>query len=66
MEEKRLQELENILTGGQLDVVKLLLQGKTQQEIAQCLKVKQSTINDKIKRIREKVKNSSIKGAKKF
>ena len=39
---------------------------KTQQEIAKCLKVKQSTVNDKIKRIREKVKNSSIKGAKKF
>ena len=59
-------ELENILTGGQLEVVKLLLQGKTQQEIAKCLKVKQNTVSDKIKRIREKVKNSSIEGAKKF
>lgn len=59
-------ELENILTGGQIEVVKLLLQGKTQQEIAKCLKVKQNTVSDKIKRIREKVKNSSIEGAKKF
>ena len=59
-------ELENILTGGQLEVVKLLLQGKTQQEIAKCLRVKQNTVSDKIKRIREKVKNSSIGGAKKF
>ena len=59
-------ELENILTCGQLDVVKLLLQGKTQQEIAKCLKVKQNTVNDKIKRIREKVKNSNIEVAKKF
>lgn len=59
-------ELENILTGGQLYVVKLLLQGRTQQEIAKCLKVKQNTVSDKIKRIREKVKNSSIEGAKKF
>ena len=59
-------ELENILTGGQIEVVKLLLQGRTQQEIAKCLKVNQSTVNDKIKRIREKVKNSSIEVAKKF
>ena len=59
-------ELENILTGGQIEVVKLLLQGRTQQEIAKCLKVKQNTVSDKIKRIREKVKNSSIEGAKKF
>ena len=59
-------KLEEILTCGQLEVVKLLLQGKTQEEIAKKLGVKQNTISDKIKRIREKVKNSSIEGAKKF
>lgn len=59
-------KLEEILTGGQIEVVKLLLQGKTQEEIAKKLGVKQNTISDKIKRIREKVKNSSIEGAKKF
>lgn len=59
-------KLEGILTSGQLEVVKLLLQGKTQEEIAKKLDVKQNTISEKIKRIREKVKNSSIEGAKKF
>lgn len=59
-------KLEGILTSGQLEVVKLLLQGKTQEEIAKKLGVKQNTISEKIKRIREKVKNSSIEGAKKF
>lgn len=59
-------KLEGILTAGQIEVVKLLLQGKTQKEIAKKLGVKQNTISEKIKRIREKVKNSSIEGAKKF
>lgn len=59
-------KLKEILTSGQIEVVKLLLQGKTQEEIAKKLGVKQNTISEKIKRIREKVKNSSIEGAKKF
>lgn len=61
-----LQSIENVLTEGEKIIVKMLLQGKTQEEIGKKLNLKQNSISDKIKRIRNKVSKLDIEGVKKY
>lgn len=61
-----LQSIENVLTEGEKLIVKMLLKGKTQEEIGKKLNLKQNSISDKIKRIRNKVSKLDIEGVKKY
>ena len=61
-----LQSIEDILTEGEKLIVKMLLQGKTQEEIGKKLNLKQNSISDKIKRIRNKIVKLDIEGVKKY
>lgn len=61
-----LQSIENVLTEGEKLIIKMLLQGKTQEEIGKKLNLKQNSISDKIKRIRNKVSKLDIEGVKKY
>ena len=61
-----LQSIENVLTEGEKLIVKMLLQGKTQEEIGKKLNLKQNSISDKIKRIRNKISKLDIEGVKKY
>lgn len=60
------EKIENVLSDGELLIVKYLLEGMTQTEIGKKLNLKQNTINDKIRRIRNKVKALDIEGVKKY
>lgn len=61
-----LQSIENVLTEGEKLIVKMLLQGKTQEEIGKKLNLKQNSISDKIKRIRNKISKLDIEVVKKY
>lgn len=61
-----LQSIENVLTEGEKLIIKMLLQGKTQEEIGKKLNLKQNSISDKIKRIRNKIAKLDIEGVKKY
>lgn len=60
------EKIESVLSEGEKLIVKMLLQGKTQEEIGKKLNLKQNTISDKIGRIRNKVSKLDIEGVKKY